>query len=66
MFSKVPETKGLSLEEMDEIFGSQGLAAADQERQEAINYRIGLSKYDRDPVDIHEHDVSEKLDITKV
>lgn len=51
---------------MDEIFGSQGLAAADQERQEAINYRIGLSKYDRDPVDIHEHDVSEKLDITKV
>ncbi|KAK7690940.1 hypothetical protein QCA50_006043 [Cerrena zonata] len=62
----VPETKGLSLEEMDEIFGSQGLAAADQERQEAINHRIGLSKYDRDPSDIHEHDVSEKMDIKDV
>lgn len=60
MFSQVPETKGLSLEEMDEIFGSQGLAAADQERQDAINHRIGLTKYDRDPSDIHEADLDEK------
>ena len=45
---------------MDEIFGSQGLAAADQERQDAINHRIGLTKYDRDPSDIHEADLDEK------
>jgi len=39
----VPETKGLTLEEMDEVFGSsQNLAAADQERQEAIFRRLGL------------------------
>ncbi|KAG6809902.1 hypothetical protein H0H92_014187 [Tricholoma furcatifolium] len=39
----VPETKGLSLEEMDEVFGSStGLALADQERQEAIYRRLGL------------------------
>ncbi|TCD65240.1 hypothetical protein EIP91_002948 [Steccherinum ochraceum] len=49
----VPETKGLSLEEMDEVFGAQGLAAADQERQEAINKRIGLNAYDA-PSEIHD------------
>ncbi|KAF8905105.1 general substrate transporter [Gymnopilus junonius] len=39
----VPETKGLTLEEMDEVFGaSQNLAVADQERQEAIFGRLGL------------------------
>ena len=42
----VPETKGLSLEEMDEVFGSVGLAAADQARQEEINRAIGLTAYD--------------------
>ena len=42
----VPETKGLSLEEMDEVFGSVGLAAADQARQDEINRRIGLTAYD--------------------
>lgn len=42
----VPETKGLSLEEMDEVFGSVGLAAADQARQEEINKAIGLTAYD--------------------
>ncbi|OBZ72373.1 Metacaspase-1 [Grifola frondosa] len=41
----VPETKGLSLEEMDEVFGSAGLAAADHERQLAIEKRIGLSQF---------------------
>ena len=46
----VPETKGLTLEEMDEAFGSVGLAAADQARQDEINRTIGLSAYD----DVHE------------
>lgn len=37
-----PETKQLSLEEMDLIFGSEGVAAADAERQAEINKEIGL------------------------
>lgn len=39
-----PETKGLSLEEMDVVFGSQGFAAADAERMREINREIGLEK----------------------
>ncbi|KAG6820960.1 hypothetical protein H0H93_009196 [Arthromyces matolae] len=40
----VPETKGLTLEEMDEVFGSssEGLALDDQQRQLAIYRRLGL------------------------
>ncbi|CAL1716172.1 unnamed protein product [Somion occarium] len=57
----VPETKGLTLEEMDEVFGSVGLVAADQERQEDINRRIGLTQYDREPSDIHEDKIDEKV-----
>ncbi|KAL7279134.1 general substrate transporter [Trametes coccinea BRFM310] len=46
----VPETKGLSLEEMDEIFGSAGMAASEQARFLAIEKRIGLDAYnDPDP-----------------
>ncbi|KAI9057302.1 general substrate transporter [Trametes sanguinea] len=41
----VPETKGLSLEEMDEIFGSAGMAASEQARFLAIEKRIGLDAY---------------------
>ncbi|KAI0729232.1 general substrate transporter [Fomitopsis betulina] len=41
----VPETKGLTLEEMDSVFGSEGLAAADAERQLAIEKRLGLDQY---------------------
>ncbi|CCM04226.1 uncharacterized protein FIBRA_06393 [Fibroporia radiculosa] len=41
----VPETKGLTLEEMDNVFGSQGLATADNERHLAIEQRIGLDQY---------------------
>ena len=37
-----PETKGLSLEEMDTIFGSQGFAQADEERMREINREVGL------------------------
>ncbi|KAM0544674.1 hypothetical protein ACHAPJ_011735 [Fusarium lateritium] len=38
----VPETKRLSLEEMDIIFGSEGTAMADNERMAEINREIGL------------------------
>ncbi|CAG7561864.1 unnamed protein product [Fusarium equiseti] len=38
----VPETKRLSLEEMDIIFGSEGAAQADSERMAEINREIGL------------------------
>lgn len=46
MHAQVPETKGLTLEEMDDVFGSSGLAAADQQRQDDINKRIGLDAFD--------------------
>lgn len=39
----VPETKRLSLEEMDIIFGSEGTALKDQERMAEINQEIGLA-----------------------
>lgn len=38
----VPETKQLSLEEMDIIFGSIGTAQADAERMREINKEVGL------------------------
>ena len=38
----VPETKRLTLEEMDVIFGSPGTAQADFERMAEINREIGL------------------------
>ena len=38
----VPETKRLTLEEMDVIFGSQGVAQADMERMDDIYKEIGL------------------------
>jgi len=42
----VPETKGLSLEEMDTVFGdSVGTAIADRERQARINKSLGLDAY---------------------
>ncbi|KAF8674901.1 Permeases of the major facilitator superfamily [Rhizoctonia solani] len=41
----VPETKGLTLEEMDLAFGDHsGTAAADRERMTEISNRIGLSR----------------------
>ena len=43
---QVPETKGLTLEEMDAVFGdSEGLGVADQQRQNEIASRIGLTAY---------------------
>ena len=38
----VPETKGRTLEEMDELFGSTGIAAADEQRKHRIEREIGL------------------------
>jgi hypothetical protein len=40
----VPETKQLTLEEMDLVFGSSGVAIADQERMTQINIEIGLTR----------------------
>ena len=40
----VPETSKLTLEEMDLVFGSSGVAAADQERMRGINAEIGLEQ----------------------
>jgi hypothetical protein len=40
----VPETKQLTLEEMDIVFGSSSVAAADQERMAQINAEIGLTR----------------------
>lgn len=39
----VPETKGRTLEEMDELFGEVGFAAADSQRKEKIERDIGLT-----------------------
>jgi sugar porter (SP) family MFS transporter len=40
----VPETKRLTLEEMDVVFGSEGTAQADFERMDEINNEIGLAQ----------------------
>jgi hypothetical protein len=41
-----PETKGLTLEEMDKAFGDeQGLSIVDQQRHAEISRRIGLEAY---------------------
>ena len=42
MWFFVPETKGRTLEEMDELFGTTGLAASDDERKRRIERDIGL------------------------
>ena len=38
----VPETRGRTLEEMDELFGTTGMAAADAARKARIESDIGL------------------------
>lgn len=38
----VPETRGRTLEEMDELFGTAGMAAADASRKARIESEIGL------------------------
>ena len=39
----IPETKGRSLEEMDELFGATGFAQADLETKARIEREIGLT-----------------------
>lgn len=63
----VPETKRLTLEEMDVIFGSEGTAQADFERMEEINKEIGLDAILRSAggtpgVGEKHHDLNEKSD----
>jgi len=62
----VPETKQLTLEEMDLVFGSSGVAIADQERMRQINAEIGLDRRvsaagqresDEQVADVHEKNV---------
>jgi len=51
----VPETKGLTLEEMDLAFGdSSGTAAADRQRMADISRRIGLSQLVGGSEGVHE------------
>ncbi|KAJ7494772.1 general substrate transporter [Mycena galericulata] len=51
----VPETKGVTLEEMEEVFGStEGIALEDQKRLEDIHRRLGL--YDDAPQHIKNDD----------
>ena len=62
----VPETKGLTLEEMDEVFGSAGMAAGEHQRFLEIEKRIGLDAYN-DPDPNRAPSVDEKReDIVKV
>lgn len=62
----MPETKGLSLEEMDEVFGSAGMAAGEHQRFLEIEQRIGLDAYNDSDVN-HAGSVDEKReDIVKV
>ncbi|EJD07121.1 general substrate transporter [Fomitiporia mediterranea MF3/22] len=62
----VPETKGLTLEEMDEVFGDEsGSSVADQERLLVIHKRIGLDVYGRaSPVDMKGRESDEKMDVS--
>lgn len=57
----VPETKRLTLEEMDVLFGSPGTAQADNERIEEINREIGLDRILRESGSLGENVSDEKL-----
>ncbi|KAI0002352.1 putative hexose transport-related protein [Xylariaceae sp. FL0662B] len=61
----VPETKRLTLEEMDVIFGSEGTAQADFERMDEINREIGLTAmlHGLGHGGDNEHDISEAKEV---
>ena len=54
-----PETKNLSLEEMDILFGSVGVASADAERMREINKEVGLEDV------VRGNSVSQSIDINE-
>jgi len=58
----VPETKGVTLEEMEEVFGvtEQNLAAEDARRLDAIHRKIGLVTDDSPLESDSKHDADEK------
>jgi hypothetical protein len=58
----VPETKFLTLEEMDVLFGSAGLSAADTARHAEIAKRVGLTALINPVVDSdsNDHDVEKQ------
>ena len=63
---QVPETKGLTLEEMDDVFGDEGgTSVADQERILDIHKRIGLAAYAHSENE-KERASDEKVDIQHV
>ena len=58
-------TKGLSLEEMDTVFGdSAGTSIADRERQARINKSLGLDSYGHSEIESGDRKSDEK-DIEK-
>ena len=62
----VPETKGLSLEEMDEVFGSAGMAAGENARFIEIERRIGLDAYNDPDANRSSPAYDRKEDLEKV
>ncbi|KAI5119962.1 hypothetical protein M0805_004342 [Coniferiporia weirii] len=63
----VPETKGLTLEEMDEVFGDEGKSSVvDQQRLLAIHKRIGLDAYAAGGAseDVKGNDSDEKIEVS--
>lgn len=58
---QVPETKGVTLEEMEDVFGNtDGLATADLARLDAIYRRLGLVS------DTHAHNEKNDEEVAKV
>lgn len=56
----VPETKNLTLEEMDEVFGDvAGTGAADRKRLEAIYIELGLFTAEDLGVEMHDEKKAE-------
>lgn len=64
VYFMVPETKGRTLEEMDELFGEVGFAAADHARKERIEREIGLTALlngEDVSVDLHDEKAGSKM-----